>query len=323
VVVGTPVFTATAASVNGHLVVTVTNTSAPGNTATWTLDVTRLSSIVQRPHAGDPAVITIAGAAGSAATPSTALVFVPLTDDPTLVPPGVNYPIGTVGQDVLKTIWLKIAATNTVGDWMELSNLVSLSAQPNITPPAEYYPVGTIATSSGDPCDEGNYFICQGPSNVATSWAWLYGPSAQSGSGFNVQCWTKEINFKDWGASKNVLIDIAQGVSIAGGSFLYGRLTLTEDVTDAACGSPNLATASLGYQGSAVDGLVSVIDCLTLTVGAGSDRGTENPLRRWVLPANRPMIKLNLISDVNFDTLSTGQVLVQIFYRQGENVGTF
>ena len=46
-VAGLPVITATVARVNGRAAVTVTNTAAPGNTATFVLDITKLQSAQQ------------------------------------------------------------------------------------------------------------------------------------------------------------------------------------------------------------------------------------------------------------------------------------
>lgn len=60
-VIGTPNVTATVASVNGLLAVTITNSAAPGNTATYTLDIMSLHSVQSVPGAA-PGVIHVAGA---------------------------------------------------------------------------------------------------------------------------------------------------------------------------------------------------------------------------------------------------------------------
>lgn len=60
---GVPVITATVARVNGRAAVTVTNTAAPGNTATFVLDITKLQS-TQQGTGGLGGVVHVVSAGG-------------------------------------------------------------------------------------------------------------------------------------------------------------------------------------------------------------------------------------------------------------------
>lgn len=86
-VAGTPAIAATVARVNGRAVVTVTNTAAPGNTATLVLDITKLQS----PQQGTGGAV---GIVHVVATPSNGAGFI-------MAPTDVNvalYPVASGDQ---------------------------------------------------------------------------------------------------------------------------------------------------------------------------------------------------------------------------------